>query len=138
MKLDDSLRHLGVSRASYYRWRKEEAWKRESREPIKPVQAYEALREEKSAVIDYAKKHPEIRHCELSWRTIDENVAYLSSSTVYRILLAEELMNRHRGRRKRYRDDIEKASAPDEIWGTDLVYVKIDDTQYYLVIFLDE
>lgn len=47
-------------------------------------------------------------------------------------------MNRHRGRRKRYRDDIEKTSAPDEIWGTDLVYIKVGEVQYYLVIFLDE
>ncbi|MEL7337867.1 MAG: DDE-type integrase/transposase/recombinase, partial [Planctomycetota bacterium] len=133
-----SLRHLGVSRASFYRWKKEEAWKREHRKPVKPVQAFEALDEEKAALVDFAKKHPDVRHRELSWRMIDEDVAYLSSSTVYRILLAEELMNRHRGRRKRYREDIEKASAPDEIWGTDLVYVKIGEVQYYLIIFLDE
>lgn len=138
MKVNDALRHLGVSRASFYRWKKEEAWKREHREPVKPVQAFEALDEEKSAVLDYAKKHPEIRHRELSWRMIDEDVAYLSASTVYRILLTEELMNRHRGRRKRYREELEKASAPDEIWGTDLVYIKVGQVQYYLVIFLDE
>jgi transposase InsO family protein len=138
MKVDESLRHLGVSRASYYRWKKDEAWQREHREPIKPVQAFEALEEEKSAVVDYAKQHPEIRHRELSWRMIDADVEYLSASTVYRILLAEELMHRHRGRRKRYREDLEKASSPDEIWGTDLVYIKVDEVQYYLVIFLDE
>ena len=138
MTVNDSLRHLGVSRASFFRWKKKEAWKQEQREPLKPVQAFEALDEEKQAVVRYANKHPEIRHRELSWRMIDRDVAYLSASTVYRILLAEELMNRHRGRRKRYREDIEKASAPDEIWGTDLVYIKVGEVQYYLVIFLDE
>jgi putative transposase len=138
MTVDESLRHLGVPRASYYRWKREEAWQREHREPVKPAQVFEALDEEKLAVVEFAKKHPEVRHRELSWRMIDKDVAYLSASTVYRILLAEELMNRHRGRRKRYRAEIEKASAPDEIWGTDLVYVKIGEVQYYLVIFLDE
>ena len=138
MKVDESLRHLGVSRASFYRWKKEEAWDRERREPVKPVQAFEALDEEKDAVIKYAKKHPEIRHRELSWRMIDDDVAFLSASTVYRILLEKDLMNRHRGRRKRYREDIEKPTAPDEVWGTDLVYIKVDDIQYYLVVFIDE
>ena len=104
----------------------------------KPVQAFEALAEEKTAVIEYAKRHPEIRHRELSWRMVDEDVAFLSASTVYRILLENELMNRHRGRRKRYRDEIEKPTRPDEVWGTDLVYIKVNDVQYYLVVFIDE
>ena len=47
-------------------------------------------------------------------------------------------MHRHRGRQKRYRDDLEKASAPDEIWGTELVYINVNDVQYYLVVFLNE
>jgi transposase InsO family protein len=138
MKASDALRHLGVSRASFYRWKKLEAWNREQLEPVKPVQAFEALSEEKSAVITYAKKHPEIRHRELSWRMVDGDVAFLSASTVYRILLEHELMNRHRGRRKRYREEIEKPTGPDEVWGTDLVYIKVNEIQYYLVIFIDE
>ena len=69
---------------------------------------------------------------------IDEDVAYLSASTVYRILRAEELMYRQRGRTKRYREEIEKASQPDEIWATDLMYLKVGGVQYYLVTFIDE
>ena len=83
-------------------------------------------------------EHPEIRHRELSWRMIDEDVAYLSASTVYRILRGEELMHRQRGRIKRYRDEVEKASRPDEIWATDLMYLKVGEVQYYLVTFIDE
>ena len=36
--------------------------------PVKPVQPYEALPEEKEAVIAYALRHPELRHRELAWR----------------------------------------------------------------------
>ena len=138
MSVDDSLRHLGVSRSSYYRWKKDESWTRSPRERVDPIQAFEALPEEKKAVKDYALKHPEIRHRELSWRMIDEDVAFLSSSTVYRILRDAELMCRRPGRKKRYREEIEKASRPDEIWATDLMYLTINDTQYYLVNFIDE
>ena len=132
------LRHLGVCRSSYFRWKKEEAWKRERSAPVVPVQAFEALPEEKTAVVKYALDHPGVRHRELAWRMIDEDVAYLSMSTVYRILRSEELMGVRRGRRKRYRQDIEKASRPDEIWATDLMYLKISEQQYYLVNFIDE
>jgi transposase InsO family protein len=99
---------------------------------------YEALPEEKKAVIQYALQHPAIRHRELSWRMIDEEVAYLSSSTVYRILRESNLMHRHGERRKRYREEWEKASRPDERWGTDLMHLRIGVGTYYYVAFLDE
>lgn len=138
MRVNDSLRHLGVARGTFYRWKKQQAWLREQSEPVSPVQAFEALPEEKRAVVKYALSHPEIRHRELAWRMIDEDVVHLSASTVYRILRAEELMHRQRGRTKRYRDDAEKASGPDEIWATDLMYLKVDGVQYYLITFIDE
>lgn len=93
---------------------------------------------EKQAVVDYALKHPEIRHRELSWRMIDDDIAYLSQSTVYRILKGERLMCQRPGRKKRYRDEIEKASRPDEIWATDLMYLTLGESQYYLLNFIDE
>jgi len=102
------------------------------------VQPFEALEEEQQAVIAYARKHPEIRHRELAWRMIDEEVAYLSPSTVYRILREAQLMCRHRGRQKRYREEIEKATRPDQRWGTDLMYVKVSGVNYFYSAFVDE
>jgi putative transposase len=132
-----TLAALGVSRGSYYRWLQAEAWAHE-REALRPVQAFEALPEERAAVLAYARQHPEIRHRELAWRMIDEEVAFLSSSTVYRILREANLMCRQRGRKKRYRDQIEKAIWPDERWGTDLMYVRVSGVNYYYLAFIDE
>lgn len=132
-----TLAALGLSRGSYYRWLKAQAWAREQAE-VRPVQAFEALPEERAAVLAYARAHPEIRHRELAWRMIDEEVAFLSSSTVYRILREADLMCRQRGRKKRYREEIEKASRPDERWGTDLMYVTIGGVNYYYLAFIDE
>jgi putative transposase len=132
-----TLAALGISRGSYYRWLQEEAWAKEQAD-VRPVQAFEALAEERSAVLAYARRHPAIRHRELAWRMIDEEVAFLSSSTVYRILREANLMCRQRGRKKRYREEIEKATRPDERWGTDLMYVTVSGVNYYYLAFIDE
>jgi transposase InsO family protein len=133
-----TLKALGVSRRSYYRWLREEAWSRPGSAPIRPVQVYEALEEEKQAVRAFACRHTELRHRELAWRMVDEDVAYLSPSTVYRILREGNLVCPWRRRSKRRREEVEKAQRPDERWGTDLMYLRIGIGQYYLVTFLDE
>jgi len=132
------LQVLGIPRGTYYRWLKEAAWAREQKEAIAPVQPFEALPEERAAVLAYAREHPAVRHRELAWRMIDDDVAYLSSSTVYRILREADLMYRQRGRQKRYREEVEKASRPDQRWGTDLMYVKVNEVTYFYLGFIDE
>jgi putative transposase len=132
-----TLQQLGVSPASYYRWRAESR-QAKAPDPARPVQAYEATDEEKRAVRAYALRHPGIRHRELAWRMVDEEVAFLSPSTVYRILKGENLVCPWRRRKKRTREEEEKATRPDELWASDLMYVQIGVRTYYLVNFLDE
>ena len=89
--------------------------------------------------MQYALERPNPRHRELAWRMVDDGVAYVSPSSVYRILREEGLIPTWPpGRRKRYRDTAEKAQKPDERWQTDIRYVRIQARRYYLVVFLDE
>jgi len=134
-----TLAALGIPRRTYYRWLKEEAWaKALPAEPVKPVQPYEALAEEKQAVLAYARKHPELRHRELAWRMVDEDVACLSPSTVYRILKEANLVCPWRRRTKRRRTEEEKATRPNQRWVTDLMQLQVGDGVYYFVSFMDE
>jgi putative transposase len=134
-----TLAALGISRRSYYRWLQEEAWARAlPTEPVKPVQMYEALPEEKEAVLAYARAHPELRHREMAWRMVDEEVACLSASTVYRILKEAKLVCPWRRRTKRRRETVEKPSRANERWVTDLMQVVVGGLVYYLVSFMDE
>jgi transposase InsO family protein len=134
-----TLAALGIPRRTYYRWLKEEAWARAlPTEPVKPVQPYEALAEEKQAVLDYARRHPELRHRELAWRMVDEDVACLSPSTVYRILKEANLVCPWRRRSKRRRAAEEKPTAPNQRWVTDLMQIVVGVGVYYFVSFMDE
>jgi transposase InsO family protein len=130
---------LGVSASTYYRRLKRESWARTDRPAsTKTVGLYEATEEEKRKVREYALKHPEVRHRELAWQMVDEDVVYLSQSTIYRILREECLVSPWRRRRKRTRREEEKAGRPDERWATDLMYLRIGSRQYFLVNFIDE
>ena len=134
-----TLAALGIPRRTYYRWLKEEAWARAlPADPVKPVQPYEALAEEKQAVLEYARRHPELRHRELAWRMVDEDVACLSASTVYRILKEANLVCPWRRRTKRRRSVEEKPQKINERWVTDLMQVQVGEGTYFVVSFMDE
>jgi len=133
------LAALGIPRRTYYRWLKEEAWARAlPADPVKPVQPYEALPEEKQAVLDYARRHPELRHREMAWRMVDEDVACLSASTVYRILKEANLVCPWRRRQKRSRGADEKPTRVNERWVTDLMQVQVGEGTYFVISFMDE
>ncbi len=134
-----TLAALGIPRRTYYRWLRDEAWARAlPDEPVKPVQPYEALAEGKQAVLGYARRHPELRHRELAWRMVDEDVACLSPSTVYRILKGANLVCPWRRRKKRNRSAEEKAARPNQRWLTDLMHIQVGEGTYFVVSFLDE
>jgi len=129
---------LGIPYRSYYRWLKAKRWEQDRQTPTKPVQPYEATAQEKEAVLAYARRHQELRHREMAWRMVDENVVCLSASTVYRILKEANYVCPWHRRSKRRREEAEKAYRPDQRWGTDLMYLEVGGRFYYYVGFLDE
>ena len=92
---------------------------------------------EVSATIEYALAHPKDGYRRLAWMMIDEDVAYLSESSVYRILSERDLLYRW-ARPQRHDGQIPaRAAAPHERWHTDLMYLRVGDTWYFLISFLD-
>jgi transposase InsO family protein len=135
------LRELGVSRSRYYRRRSGVPASLGSRgnSAAGPGPPHGVLPEERKAVIAHALGNPNLRHRELAWDMVDKDVAYLSPSTVYRTLREAGLVvSWGEKRRKRYREDHEKAWRPDERWQSDIRQVKVKGKEYFLVFFLDE
>jgi len=97
---------------------------------------WQALAEEVDAVIGYALAHPREGYRRLAWMMVDEDVAYLSPSSVYRILDDADLLYRW----KRSRSVGERPAEPvrpNERWHTDLMYLRVGDVWYFLVTVLD-
>lgn len=134
-----TLTALGIAPASYYRWRKrapaaqEEAPARATRSSY-----YALLPAERQAIVDYALGHPEVRHRELAWKMLDDDVCAVSSSSVYRVLSEKKLMCTWQPKRKAQGSGRPDApTRPDALWQTDIRYTKVAGRNYYLLSFLD-
>lgn len=99
---------------------------------------YEVLDQERRIIVEYALKHPQVRHRELAWKMLDESVCAVSSSTVYRVLREANLVCRWKPREKRKGSgQPEPPTKPDQLWQTDIRYTKVKERNYYLLAFID-
>lgn len=128
-----TLLALGIAPATYYRQQGRTAGGRRTR----PVVVAEALPEERAAVEAFARRHPELRHRALAWTMVDQDVACLSPSTVYRILRRRGLVPEWAPPQRRRSKPLPRPSRPNAQWQTDLRYVKVGELTYYLLVFLD-
>jgi putative transposase len=74
---------------------------------------------------------------EIAYTLMDEDIAYLSPSAVYRILKKYKLITpwKHPAWES---TRPEHAKSPDEKWQTHIMYIKISGRFFYLIIFIDE
>lgn len=136
-----TLAALEIAPGSYYRWCRLTALDGGAPRDPRPPRAgslYEVLDSERRTVVEYALRHPEVRHRELAWKMLDEGVCAVSSSTVYRVLREANLICRWRPKGRRQGDG--RPAPPvrsDQLWQTDIRYTKVGSRNFYLLSFLD-
>ena len=94
------------------------------------------LIEERAAVFQYALEHPKDGSRRLTWPMSDASIAYLSESSVDRILQASDRLSRWK-RSTAVGTPPAKPTRPHERWHTDLRYLRVADPWYFLVTVLD-
>jgi len=127
------LKQLSIKPSTYYSWQHAPPEKR-----ITKLHPDTILPEERTTVINYALNHADLRHRELTWRMIDENVACLSASSVYKILRDAKLICSWKPKEKRIKRQRDIPKKPDERWQSDISYIDINGRKYYLITFIDE
>lgn len=134
------LHHLGLSKARYRAWTARAARDASGQALVDQATAAPAcdaiLPTEKAAVRAYALAHPKDGYRRLTWQMIDADVAYLSPSSVYRVLHEADLLARWK-RSARSGEAPAKPTRPHERWHPDLMYLRIADAWYFLVTVLD-
>ena len=119
---------LGIAPSSYYSWLKPSTM--DGR--FNPY----AVRDEEWLIVGFKMKHPNLRFRELGYTMIDEDVAYVSPSTVYAVLRKHGLVTTRK--EKIFLSKlIYCLIRRDEIWQCDIMYVKVKGRFFYLIVFID-
>jgi putative transposase len=137
VKLGWVVTRLGLQIGTYYRWRRREAGgELEDKVVIQP-NLDAALPAEVEAVIRYALQHPRDGYRRLAYMMMDEDVACLSPSSVYRILSSEDLLYRFKQSSKSSGKYEFKPERPHDQWHTDIMYLWVHSRWYFFVGVLD-
>jgi putative transposase len=128
------LAELGISRSSYYRWR------RGQNEPKGRVRPWNSVTpNEERRILAVAREFPELSSRQLSaWITDNEGFA-ISESTVYRILRRDGLVKRQEIQPEAAKEYHTRTTRPHQMWATDASYFRVVGWgYYYLVTVMDD
>ncbi|TVR09993.1 MAG: transposase [Planctomycetota bacterium] len=94
--------------------------------------------EERAAVIAFARDHRELGSKRLAFAMVDAGVAAVRPTTVYIILKDVGLIGRWKEPAiTAHKRGFDQPSAPHEQWHTDIAYLNMLGTQYFLISVLD-
>ncbi len=92
---------------------------------------------EKQAILNYTQSHPGEGYRRLAFMMLDDNVAAVSPSSVYRVLKSTGLLQISEQKTSKKGQGFDQPIKPHEHWHIDVSYINIACTFYYLCSILD-
>lgn len=92
---------------------------------------------EKQAILDFHERHPLDGYRRLAYMMLDEDVAAVSPSSVYRVLKAAGRLDRKWRKALKKGTGFTQPLGPHEHWHVDISYLNLGGTFYYLCSVLD-
>lgn len=133
------LQEMGISRSTYYWWRKRRAPRQHEANP-RDGRPWNRLRpEEEALIVAAARELPTWRSRQLAAWLTDQRSLAVSASTVYRILRREGLVKRAEEQLRAGKEYQHKTTGPHQLWATDASYFRVVGWgYYYLVTVMDD
>lgn len=136
LSIKELLSYGGINRTKFYQWKKRYGYKNNHNGKI--PKSHWLLGEEKEAIVRYARENEEEGYRRLCYMMIDEDIAYVSPSTVYRILKENDLLNKYIEREESKRGEgYIQPENPHEEWHIDITYVNMLGSFMFLVGIID-
>jgi len=126
---------IGISQSKYFNWSTRYGHANEHNAQI--PRDHWLTDEEKQAIVGYAKERPLDGYRRLTFMMLDADIAAVSPSSTYRVLKAAGLIGRGDVAPSRKGTGFVQPLRPHEHWHTDISYVNICGTFYYLCAVLD-
>jgi transposase InsO family protein len=144
LSIRQTLRRLDIHRSTFYHWLQRYQDNGvdglEDRKLTPTVVWNQIPLDHRAAIIELALDKPALSPRELATRYTDQQAYFVSESTVYRLLKAQDLITSPAYILMRASDQFQHPSkAVNELWQTDFTYFKIIDWGwYYLSTILDD
>ncbi len=129
------IRWLGISNSKFYDWRKRYGLANEHNGKV-PRDFWLEDRE-KQAIIRYHFEHPLEGYRRLAFMMIDDDIVYVSPSSVWRVLHQANLLQRFNRKASLKGTGFNQPSKAHEHWHVDVSYINICGTFYYLCSVID-
>jgi len=129
VKVQSALRQLGVVRSSYYSW--SSTGDRPRGRSVNTL-----LPEERVEIIKAQQAAPHLRHRAISGLLRHQDI-WVSSSSCYRVLQAEDLIEPYARREPPGRQPVYEPVGPNRLWGEDWTKLLIEGRRWYLLVLLD-
>jgi transposase InsO family protein len=126
---------LGIGRSKFYDWQTRYGQATEHNGKIPRDFWLEDW--EKQAIVDYALAHPGEGYRQLTYMMLDENIVAVGATSVWRVLRAAGLLERWNSKPSKKGTGFVQPLSPHEHWHTDVTYINISGTFYYLCSLLD-
>lgn len=143
LSLTTLLKIIGINKTKYYNWKERTGV--ENRHNSNIPKSNWLLEKERIAIIKYAKKHSEQKdymlydgYRRLTYKMLDENIVAVSSSTVYRVLRKEGLLNKWSSKKSiKKGKGFKQPEKPHKDWHIDIKYVNYRGTFLFLISIID-
>lgn len=138
MPVKSALAALGLPRSTFFDWARLDGGGKAERPPATTPKSHHITPLERSAVIAFAREHREMGHKRLAYAMADAGVAAVRPTTVYGILKEAGLIGRWKQTEiTTHKTGFDQPSCPHEQWHTDIAYLNIMGSQYFLLSVLD-
>ena len=126
---------IGISRSKFYEWKHRYGKENEHNAWIPRDHWLEEW--EKEAIVAFHLTHPLEGYRRLTYMMMDADVVAASPSSIYRVLKDAGFLDRWKGKESKKGTGFSQPLQPHEHWHTDISYINICGTFYYLLSVLD-